>query len=426
MHQATEALNYIQKNGNIHRDIKAGNLLIDSSGVAQVADFGVASTLLEADQRKVRKTFVGTPCWMAPEVMEMNPHGYDAKADIWSLGITALELALGSAPYAKYPPMKIIYMTLTNPPPSLPKDCERKFSKAFRSFIETCLQKDPSKRPSAEQLLKHPFLKSARKPSYLAENLLNKIIPVHLRVKSGNRDSRIEEEFRANDIPEWTFNPESESPIGPEPGELPDQELKSKRKGRFIVLDDQANICGSTGENTSPSTVDDEVSGCASRYSSISEDQCVRKGRFSLVEESSTHTIKASISDTSVQAAASSTEQNISSSVRIGRFQVDKDDSTTSANNDTMLASPISPVLDVMQLPSAMAHPSHIDQLLLLNDLMRQHLIELRSVVSCNFYNENSLVNHQRSHSSDKVEKSMPQQSHHKYNYSLPKGERPQ
>ncbi|KAL9459993.1 hypothetical protein AB3S75_003235 [Citrus x aurantiifolia] len=184
LREVLKGLDYLHHHGHIHRDVKSGNILIDVRGAIKLGDFGVSACLFDSgDRQRMRNTFVGTPCWMAPEVMEQL-HGYDFKADIWSFGITALELAHGHAPFSKYPPMKVLLMTLQNAPPGLDYERDRKFSKSFKQMIASCLVKDPSKRPSAKKLLKHSFFKQARSNEYIARTLLEGLPALGDRIKA--------------------------------------------------------------------------------------------------------------------------------------------------------------------------------------------------------------------------------------------------
>ncbi|KAF9988041.1 hypothetical protein BGZ65_012996 [Modicella reniformis] len=241
--QALQGLDYLHKNGHIHRqvelhqqDVKAGNLLMDDDGSVLLADFGVSSSLMESgDRRGMRKTFVGTPCWMAPEVMEQA--GYDYKADIWSFGITAIELATGHAPFARHPPIKVLMLTLSNDPPTLDRETTtHRYSKLFKEMIDSCLQKDPTKRPSTEKLLNHSFFKQAKKKSYLVTTLLQKLPPLE------QRSFKISEKTLV--IPEkgvsWDFDADEKST-----GDHPAQESQGSegpvRRPRTVTFEPSAS-----------------------------------------------------------------------------------------------------------------------------------------------------------------------------------------
>ncbi|KAF5460498.1 hypothetical protein F2P56_020362 [Juglans regia] len=182
--EALKALEYLHRQGHIHRDVKAGNILLDSNGMVKLADFGVSACMFDTgDRQRSRNTFVGTPCWMAPEVLQPGS-GYNSKADIWSFGITALELAHGHAPFSKYPPMKVLLMTIQNAPPGLDYDRDKKFSKSFKEMVAMCLVKDQTKRPTVEKLLKHSFFKQAKPPELSVKKLFADLPPLWNRVKA--------------------------------------------------------------------------------------------------------------------------------------------------------------------------------------------------------------------------------------------------
>lgn len=134
-----------------------------------------------ANVRVDRKSFVGTPCYMAPEIVQRKP--YDTQADIWSLGITALELAAGRAPNALYAPAKVLSKTLLDAPPTLDREGNRhKYSRAFAEFVDQCLTKDPRQRPTAEKLLQHAWLRQSAKPKkFLVGAILEGLPPLENR-----------------------------------------------------------------------------------------------------------------------------------------------------------------------------------------------------------------------------------------------------
>lgn len=158
-----QGLAYLHKHAIIHRDLKAGNVLLTCQGGVKLADFGVSAK--NRDENQKRDTFIGTPYWMAPEVVfceTFRDQPYDNKVDIWSLGITLIEFAQMEPPYHEMSPMRVLLKIQKSDPPFL--DRPSKWSREFCDFVKICLTKDPNKRPRAEDLLKHPFIANATDP----------------------------------------------------------------------------------------------------------------------------------------------------------------------------------------------------------------------------------------------------------------------
>lgn len=173
-------LQYLHGGRKLHRDIKAGNVLLTADGRAKLADFGVSKEV-NTMQDKAR-TVIGTPYWMAPEVIQETP--YDAKADIWSLGITAIEMAEGNPPLHKVHPMRAIFMIPGKASPKL-KDAA-KWSPELHDFISRCLQKNPAERASCRELLEHPWVQKEvdqikANHGTVGSEALRKLVSRHLR-----------------------------------------------------------------------------------------------------------------------------------------------------------------------------------------------------------------------------------------------------
>ena len=297
------ALSYLHSQGHLHRDIKAGNILVDSNGSVKLADFGVSASIYESlmssssgaassssSSSLMLKDVAGTPYWMAPEVIHSHV-GYSYKADIWSFGITALELAHGRPPLSHLPPSKSMVLKITkrfrfSDLNKFGNGHSKKFSKAFKDMVASCLDQDPSKRPTAEKLLKHPFFRNCKGSEFLVKNVLQGLPSVEKRYKEISKvlhatpneddeeddqeDDPTKQNLKQRRISGWNFNEDGLKlePVFPCDHQSQDDEaiLKEVRFGCETVIQEKGESekhgvvagSGTTGEQK-PSGADVDV-----------------------------------------------------------------------------------------------------------------------------------------------------------------------
>uniref|UniRef100_A0A3Q3BDT5 non-specific serine/threonine protein kinase n=1 Tax=Kryptolebias marmoratus TaxID=37003 RepID=A0A3Q3BDT5_KRYMA len=189
LYSALLGLQHLHNNRIIHRDVKGNNILLTTEGGVKLVDFGVSAQLTSARLR--RNTSVGTPFWMAPEVIaceQQYDSSYDARCDVWSLGITAIELADGDPPLAEMHPVKALFKIPRNPPPKLRNPDQ--WCRSFNHFISQCLIKDFEARPSVTHLLEHPFIKQAHGKDVALRQQLAVLIREHPFSKTAFKTAR--------------------------------------------------------------------------------------------------------------------------------------------------------------------------------------------------------------------------------------------
>nr|XP_027808898.1 myosin-IIIa [Marmota flaviventris] len=178
LHEALMGLQHLHNNKTIHRDVKGNNILLTTEGGVKLVDFGVSAQLTSTRHR--RNTSVGTPFWMAPEVIACEQQldtTYDARCDTWSLGITAIELGDGDPPLAELHPMRALFKIPRNPPPKLRQP--ELWSAEFNDFISKCLTKDYEKRPTVSDLLQHQFITQIEGKDVMLQKQLMEFIDIH-------------------------------------------------------------------------------------------------------------------------------------------------------------------------------------------------------------------------------------------------------
>ncbi|KAK2906095.1 hypothetical protein Q8A73_010038 [Channa argus] len=205
LYSALLGLQHLHNNRIIHRDVKGNNILLTTEGGVKLVDFGVSAQLTSARLR--RNTSVGTPFWMAPEVIaceQQYDYSYDARCDVWSLGITAIELADGDPPLAEMHPVKALFKIPRNPSPTLRN--REQWCRSFSHFIGQCLIKDFEARPSVTHLLEHPFIKQAHGKDVALRQQLGALIKEQQEVGCKTKTSSV----YSRECAEWLPEPDPE------------------------------------------------------------------------------------------------------------------------------------------------------------------------------------------------------------------------
>eukprot|EP00095_Tigriopus_kingsejongensis_P001908 snap_masked-scaffold726_size105808-processed-gene-0.0 protein:Tk01908 transcript:snap_masked-scaffold726_size105808-processed-gene-0.0-mRNA-1 annotation:"serine threonine-protein kinase pak 1-like" len=161
--EVLKGLGYLHEHEVVHRDIKSDNILLSLKGAVKITDFGFAANVAG---NRMRKTFAGTPYWMAPEIINKNT--YSTKVDVWSTGILAMEMLDGNPPYMNETPMKAMYLISKKGQPPITSDT---ISTELRSFLDFCLRFDPAKRATVKELLEHKFMAKAGNMSCIVPNI---------------------------------------------------------------------------------------------------------------------------------------------------------------------------------------------------------------------------------------------------------------
>lgn len=288
------ALSYLHNQGHLHRDVKAGNILMDSNGAVKLADFGVSASIYEwntsqgfsrsSSSSHMLTDFAGTVYWMAPEVIHSHT-GYSFKADIWSFGITALELAHGRPPLSHLPPSKSLLMKITrrfrfSDYEKHRKEGNKKFSKAFKEMVASCLDQDPSRRPTADRLLKHSFFKNCKGSEFLVKSVLLGLPSVEerfrrtklvrsLSINKGGEELEDEGEGkRERRISGWNFNEDmlEFDPVFPSECLQEDSTVKQVRfGGELVIREKMAGLGAESGESSGGGTDESNLSSPAAQ-----------------------------------------------------------------------------------------------------------------------------------------------------------------